>query len=202
METIAKSLASIIDRPERYEIAIDICENFEELMLPLKRRFFDAIKKEVQDKFRLDADVWSFFYQNDEHFCLFKYSWQIDKSDRGIYSFMLHNNEASGLVRNKKYDPKNLADEEQSIIKIVSNYKGMHIDMQNYEWWLLFKEPKPFTWGTQGYRKICNSESNSFKLLVEESVARMEDLLTLIETTELVKAIDECVEARKRNNKI
>lgn len=198
METIAKRLAGIIDTPERYEIAIDICENFEELMLPLKRRFFEEIEKEVQDKFKLDTKVWRFFIQNDEHFCLFKYPWQVDKSDRGIYSFILHNGEGSGLVRNNKLsDPK----EEQNIIDIVSNYKGMHKYMQNDEWWLLYKNSF-FKWGAQDYKKICNPESNSFKFLVEESVARMEDLITLIEKTELIKAIDECVEARKRNNKI
>jgi hypothetical protein len=202
METITQRLAGIINTPKRYEIVIDIFDNFEELMLPLKRRFFDTIKKGVQDKFRLDKNEWLFSYQNDEHFCLFRRSWQVDKSDRGIYSIILSNNDGSGIVRNNNnHRPKNLADEEHAIINILNSYKGMHSFRQGDWWWLLYKE-NPFSWGAQDYKKICDPESYSFKALVEECVERMEDLLTFMKEKNLDKAIDEAVKLRKQNNKI
>ena len=203
MGNIVERLSSIINTPERYEIAIDIYDNFNELMWPIKERFFEKIKEKVKDKFELDENKWCFFYHEKIHFCLFKRSWQFNKSDRGIYSFILHNNEYSGLVRNKKYDQKNLTDEEQSIISKMNNYaKGMHICPPDKGWWLYYKPANPFSWSARDYEKVLYPDSMKYKSLVDECVERIDDLLTMMKETNLEQSIDECIEARKKANKI
>ena len=195
-------LKSMINTPEKYEIAIDIYENFEEIGQSRRKRFFDGIKQKIQERFNLDENEWFFFYENDPSFYLFKRSWQLDISQRGLYSFCLNSNDGSGLVRRNSYDPKEIINEEQSIIGGIRDWKGMHRYSEGNWWWLLYKRPNPFSWSGEDYRKICNPESDNFKALVEECVMRMVELLALMEDTTLEKAIDEAVELRKKNNKI
>lgn len=197
MKTEAEILGGIIDTPERYEIAISIYYNFEELMQPLITRFFDKIKEKVQDKFRLDEKEWIFLYEENENFCLFKRSWQIDKSRRGIYSLILKNDNGSGIIRNRWEEPNNL--EEQAIRNTLSHCNGMHRFLQE-DLWLLKKHPNPFAWGYEYYRKICDQGSIKFKSLIDECFERFYDLLMLMKEKNLEQVIDECIEARKKSN--
>lgn len=196
-------LKSVIKKPERYKIAIDIYENYDNIMQLLRDTFFNTIKQRIYERFMLDEKNWIFVYnhRNDKNCYLFKDFWRPHKSGIGLYSFCLWDNDGSGLVRDN-YDPQQLVNEEQPIISIIKDLKGMHKYPRDDYWWLLLKRPNPFRWFPEDYRKILDTESEYFKTLVDESVIRLEDLLSLMKKTNLEEAIDEAAKLRKDNDKI
>jgi len=174
---------------ENFEIAWDICENFQKIKEKLLLRFFQDLKEDKVEK-ELPIKEHGLVFKLKPGLYISKRDWQENPQDRGIYAISVEKWRQGlvfGIVKNKSFK----TDKESEITRILTS---LGYTPEGDVWWIVYI--KSFM-EKEFYEKLLSD--SDYDNLLEESFSYLKKVYEdLTGNEDLLKLFEESVKERKR----